>query len=242
MTRPTAIVTACTPADVVQPPPKRFSAAAKEAWASVPETVRAEVLRLEAELTAGLKMHQAAAERDADLAGFHARAAKGGIALKDSLSAYVNLEDLLRSDPDKGLEVIFQNIGISSREWAMKLVGQTPDVDATTQEVLEFAAAHPRFEELADDICFFIESGRADDLAEAYSLAERFGAVLIRGIIYLTSTIFDSIKGVKELALCPFCPHRTFITKPQPTLGWRLSFGLMDRSARNAVALTALPR
>jgi hypothetical protein len=123
MTNPTAIVTACTP-DIVQPPPRRFSVAAKEAWASVPETVRAEVLRLEAELTAGLKKHQAAAERDANLADFHARAAKGGITLQEALSAYVNLEDLLRTDPDKGLEAIFQNVGISPCEWATKLLAK----------------------------------------------------------------------------------------------------------------------
>jgi hypothetical protein len=34
----------------------------------------------------------------------------------------------------------------------------------------------PRFEELSEGIVFFIESGRADDLAEAYDLAERFSA------------------------------------------------------------------
>jgi hypothetical protein len=162
------------PSITAEPPPKRFSVAAKEAWASVPEEVRAEVLRLERELTAGLNKHQAAAERDADLAGFHGRATKGGTTLKEALSQYVSLEDLLRTDVDKGLEAIFQNIGISPREWAARLLGQTPDVDATTQEVLEFAAAHPRFEELSEDIVFFIETGRANDLAEAYSLAERF--------------------------------------------------------------------
>jgi hypothetical protein len=143
-----------------------------ENWASTPETVRAEVLRLERELTAGLKKHQAAAERDADLAGFHDRATKGGVTLKEVLSRYVGLEDLLRSDPDKGLEAIFQNIGISSREWAAKLIGQREE--STAEAVIKFAAAHSRFEELSEDIVFFIESGRADDLAEAYDLAVRF--------------------------------------------------------------------
>jgi hypothetical protein len=170
------MITAPSPAVAVEPAPTRFTAVAKEAWASVPETVRADVLRMERELTAGLRKHQAAAARDADLADFHARAAKGGVTLQEALSAYVNMEDLLRTDPDKGLEAVFQNIGISPCEWAARLLGQTPDVDATTQEVLEFAAVHPRFEELSEDIVFFIESGRADDLAEAYSLAERFSS------------------------------------------------------------------
>lgn len=169
------------PSFTAEPPPKRFTAAAMEDWASTPETVRAEVLRLERELTAGLKKHQSAAARDADLADFHDRAAKGGTTLKAALSKYVGLEDLLRTDPDKGLEAIFQNIGISPREWATNLLGQAPgddssSADATTEAVMKFAAAHPRFEELSEDIVFFLDTGRADDLAEAYSLAERFSS------------------------------------------------------------------
>jgi len=41
------------------------------------------------------------------------------------------------------------------------------------RQVTEFAADKPRFEELSEDIKFFIESGRTDNLAEAYELAER---------------------------------------------------------------------
>lgn len=37
----------------------------------------------------------------------------------------------------------------------------------------DFASNNPRFEELADDIVFFIESGRTRDLAEAYQMADR---------------------------------------------------------------------
>jgi hypothetical protein len=162
------------PSHIVAPPPARFTAAAMEAWAAVPETVRSEVLRLEAELTAGLKKHQAAAARDADLTDFHDRAIKGSTTLRDALAMYVSLEDLLRTDPDKGLEALFENIGISSREWATKLLGQ--EVESTEEAVEKFASEHPRFEELAEDICFFLDTGRADDLAEAYNLAERFSS------------------------------------------------------------------
>ena len=41
------------------------------------------------------------------------------------------------------------------------------------KQVAAFAADKPRFEELSSDIKFFLESGRTNDLAEAYSLAER---------------------------------------------------------------------
>jgi hypothetical protein len=44
---------------------------------------------------------------------------------------------------------------------------------ATLTEINKFASEHPRFEELAEDIAFFMKSGRAKDLPEAYQLAER---------------------------------------------------------------------
>ncbi len=50
---------------------------------------------------------------------------------------------------------------------------QKQQSDATLSQVQEFAAKNPRFDELADDIGFFIQSGRTKDLSEAYSLAER---------------------------------------------------------------------
>lgn len=40
-------------------------------------------------------------------------------------------------------------------------------------EVQKFAQDNPRFEELADDIAFFMKSGRAKDLSEAYQMADR---------------------------------------------------------------------
>jgi hypothetical protein len=44
---------------------------------------------------------------------------------------------------------------------------------STLTEINKFAADNPRFEELADDIAFFMKTGRAKDLPEAYALAER---------------------------------------------------------------------
>jgi len=51
-------------------------------------------------------------------------------------------------------------------------VQQQKDAEIERQ-VIEFAADKPRFDELSEDIKFFIESGRTQDLAEAYDLAER---------------------------------------------------------------------
>lgn len=41
------------------------------------------------------------------------------------------------------------------------------------KSVNDFAAQRPRFDELAEDIAFFLKSGRTQDIAEAYTLAER---------------------------------------------------------------------
>ena len=88
------------------------------------------------------------------------------------------MENQLRADPIKGLEIICQNVGLSLRDVAA-LLGVTPGqgqggADSTHDSVTKFAAAHPRFEELSEDIVFFLDTGRANDLAEAYTLAERF--------------------------------------------------------------------
>jgi hypothetical protein len=85
--------------------------------------VRAEVLRMERELTAGLEKHRATI-----------------LELRNEIA------ELKRS---------------------------VADVDSTTA-TMKFAADHPRFEELSEDICFFLDTGRANDLVEAYELAERF--------------------------------------------------------------------
>lgn len=43
----------------------------------------------------------------------------------------------------------------------------------TLDQIEAFASEHPRFDELAEDISFFLNSGRANDLQAAYQLAER---------------------------------------------------------------------
>src|SRR6185369_15656623 len=73
---------AALPSHTAEPPPARFSPAAKEKWAEAPDEVRAEVTRAVTELTKGFEKHRAAAERDASLAEFHEMAGKSNKALK----------------------------------------------------------------------------------------------------------------------------------------------------------------
>lgn len=198
-----------TATDATKPPPSRFSPDAKEKWAETPEPVRAEVQRAVTELTKGFEKHRAAAERDSSIAEFHDLAAKGNTTVKEALGKYVGMENQIRADPIKGLEIICQNAGLSLRDVAAHVLGRTPEqnasqADATIREmraeiaelkkglggvtqtfeqqrtqtthesVAKFAAdpAHSRFEELSEEIAFFLQH-KTKDLAEAYSLAER---------------------------------------------------------------------
>jgi hypothetical protein len=106
-------------------------------------------------------------------------AAKGGTDVRTALSRYVGMENQLRADPLRGLEIICQNVGMSLREVAAKVLGLTPDqgqggaADSTHESVTKFAAEHSRFEELSNDIAFFLETGRTGDISEAYEMAQR---------------------------------------------------------------------
>jgi hypothetical protein len=163
-------------------PPARFSADAKAAWNEAPEVVRAEVSRMEREFLAGFAKHRAAAERDGSLAEFHQMAARGKTTVKEALSRYVNMENQLRADPVKGLEIICQNVGVSLYEVAAKVLGLTSIAGQGGAHPAQFAAeiAHSRFKELSEDIAFFLTSGRTADLAEAYILADRLNPVVLK--------------------------------------------------------------
>jgi hypothetical protein len=169
---------------IASAPPTRFSADAKAAWDEAPEVVRAEVSRMEREFLTGFAKHRAAAERDGSLAEFHQMAARGKTTVKEALSRYVNLENQLRADPVKGLEIICQNVGMSLHEVAAKVLGLAPvagegGAHPAHESVAKFAGeiARSRFKELSEDIAFFLTSGRTKDLDEAYVLADRLNPV-----------------------------------------------------------------
>lgn len=195
-------------------PPARFSADAKAEWEKAPPAVRAEVARMEREYDAGFRKYRESAEAFEPVREYHEMAKRGGTDLQTALGKYVNLENLLRADVDagripiRGLEAVCSNFGMSLRQVAEAVLGQTPDqtasqADATIRElrrelaeikqqvggvtsrieteeksaklaqIEEFAAKFPRFEELWEDIEFFLKTGKAKDLAEAGQLAER---------------------------------------------------------------------
>jgi hypothetical protein len=196
------------PATPASDAPARFAETAKAKWAATDPEIRGETERAIRELTEGHAKYKASAEKFESVKEFDEMATKSGTDLKTALTRYVNMEQMLRSpNPIKGLEALCDNLGISLKDVAAHVMGQTPDQQssqsdatirelkatvadlqkqvggvtqtfqqqretATHQEVTKFAEANPRFDELADDIAFFLKT-RTTDLSEAYKLAER---------------------------------------------------------------------
>lgn len=186
-------------------PPKRFSADAKAVWGGAPEPVRAEITRAITELEKGIEQYRADFEPFRE---FDQKLKASGQDFKTVVSHYIGIESMLAQNPLKGLDTICQNMGMSLRDVAAHVMGQTPDQSASAQDatirelrqeiaalkeglggvsntirtqseqsvlaqIAEFSADKPRFEELSNDIAFFLQNGRANDLQEAYELAER---------------------------------------------------------------------
>lgn len=131
-------------AATVAAPPQRFAKAAQEAWAQAPEAVRAEVVRMEAELTKGLNEYR---QRFEPIKQFDEMARAGGTTLDKALSAYVGMENLIRRDPVQGMLAICQNAGLDPVKVAQALVGRTGGQPAQAGEGGE---ADPRDAHIAE--------------------------------------------------------------------------------------------
>ena len=197
-------------------PPARFHDGAKQEWANAPESVRAEVHRMEKEFEKGIEKYKSSHERYETVREFDEIAKQNGRELKDSLAKVVQVEKALAQNPIAGLDMILREIGprkqdgtpLTLLDVAAHVMNQKPEDRAmqqnstiaslqselaemkqqlsgvtTTiqkqqenvvlQQVSEFQKDHPRFEELSEDIAFFLETKRASSLQEAYELAER---------------------------------------------------------------------
>jgi hypothetical protein len=189
-------------------PPSRLSKAAQEAWSQAPDVLRAEVVRMQTELEAGLEKYRVEAKAFEPLRPFDEMARQGGTTLDKALSAYVNMENLIRQDPVRGMMEVCKNAGIDPRQIGEALMGQQPsggaspevaalkaEIAALKQEVTgvsstfkqrdalstvqEFAAKHEHFEILAPSIEEMLRTGYAKDLQDAYAKALKLNADML---------------------------------------------------------------
>jgi hypothetical protein len=108
-----------TRADTLAEPPARFSADARAAWATVPDSVRGEVHRAFREMESGLAQYQRFFE---PLKPFYQLAGTHETTVEDSLRRYVALDSELASDDQarklSAIEHVLDYAGLSPQEYA----------------------------------------------------------------------------------------------------------------------------
>jgi len=208
----------------IDKPPARFLPRAKEKWAGVDPDVRGEVYRAISEMEKGMGEYKESHEFRKQLKQYEDMAVEAGIDLPKAVKNYVELDNLVSSNPVAGVERILANQGIRLVDFAQHVLGQAQAEQAnpalaqnrqmeqrmqqlerelqeakqTTQQtqqqtayqqveqtvIAPFKDANPRYEELQDDIYFFLNSGKIPStlsaqqrLAEAYDMAERLNPV-----------------------------------------------------------------
>jgi gas vesicle protein len=117
--------------------PSRFSADAKAAWKDAPEPVRAEVARMERELTQGLETYRADATQFRETFKPYVEMAKrSNIDPAQQLAQYVNIDMMLAKDFDAGIAQIFKNTGKDVRQWAAQIAGQPAPTPVPQDQVV----------------------------------------------------------------------------------------------------------
>lgn len=104
--------------------PARFSPDAKALWATAPEPVKAEVLRMEREMTAGLEKYREDATAFDSVREYDSMAKQYGTDLKSALDRYVAFDKALNDNPIQGLLSICADKGMNPREVAAAILGQ----------------------------------------------------------------------------------------------------------------------
>lgn len=115
--------------------PKRFSDDAKAAWEAAPEPVRAEIHRAVKELETGITQYRDVVE---PLKPYLQMAQRHNTSLTKALDQYIGLEQALKSqnvnEKLAGIEEVFRHAGISPRDYAAHILGQTPDQVQSQQD------------------------------------------------------------------------------------------------------------
>ena len=181
--------------------PAGFDAAAKAAWASAPAELKGAVTRRMGELEAGLRTYQqdfGGLREFAQLAKSQgqtpAAVVNNYVAIERQLAADpvkglsliaqnmgLDLRQIaaqMAGQPEPQRDAVIDDL---KRELAALKRGfggvqqtiQEQRTSAIGESVKAFAAAHPRFDELGDDIAQMLSTGYANSLEDAYAKAER---------------------------------------------------------------------
>lgn len=99
-------------------PPARFLPEARAKWANVPNEVKTEVHRVSQEYEGEIERARQTAEAYEPIRQFDDMARASGKKLPDVIGAYVGMENMLRTDPVRGMAEILRNIGLTPEQYA----------------------------------------------------------------------------------------------------------------------------
>jgi hypothetical protein len=109
------------------------------------------------------------------LKGIEAVLERVGVSPRDYAAHILNqAPDQQASQSDATIRELKQQIqALTEQVGGVTQTFQQQREQSTLQEITAFAEKNTRFDELADDIAFFMKTGRASNLSEAYGMAER---------------------------------------------------------------------
>jgi hypothetical protein len=122
--QPVAPVEQAVQATTPAAPPPGWSVKSKSEWDKLPDSIRADIVKREQEVSDGFKQYSGMKE----LMPYVEMAQRSGTSLKAALDNYTGLENLLRQDPVRGLSQIATNMGVHPVEAAQRILqayGQT---------------------------------------------------------------------------------------------------------------------
>jgi hypothetical protein len=99
-------------------PPPGWSVKSKSEWDKLPDSIRADIVKREQEVSDGFKQYSGMKE----LMPYVEMAQRSGTSLKAALDNYTGLENLLRQDPVRGLSQIATNMGVHPVEAAQRIL------------------------------------------------------------------------------------------------------------------------
>ncbi len=115
--------------------PRRMTERARADWAGVPESVRADVHRMQQEFEGAYRHYKRDYDTMNTIRPFDEMARQHGTTLQRALSNYVTMEQKLRADPIGGLDIIVSNLNLQAPDGRKITFGdichhylsQTPD-------------------------------------------------------------------------------------------------------------------
>ncbi|GAA3674882.1 hypothetical protein [Acetobacter lovaniensis] len=110
--------------------PKRFLPKAKETWANTPNSVKAEVARLERDYEAAVQRSSENQQFRESLKPFEDFAERNGIKLSQALEVYTDLDRLLKQNPVQAVGDILQRIGMRPDQYAQMVLQNSPEYQA----------------------------------------------------------------------------------------------------------------